>query len=109
MSVKVRLTRTGANRDLSFRVVAADTRFPRDGRFIENLGWYDPAKPGVNYGLKEDRIAYWKSVGAILSPVVKSLLQRSKRTAAGKPEHTHQKISKGKKAKLAKAAKAAAN
>ena len=49
MSVKVRLTRTGANRDISFRVVAADTRFPRDGRFIENLGWYSPRQPGKNY------------------------------------------------------------
>lgn len=108
MSVKVRLTRTGANRDLSFRVVAADTRFPRDGRFIENLGWYDPAMPGVNYGLKLERIAYWQGVGAIVSPVVKSLLKRQKRAEEGKPEHTHQKISKGRKAKLAKAAKAAA-
>ena len=45
MSVKVRLTRTGANRDISFRVVAADTRFPRDGRVIENLGWYSPRRP----------------------------------------------------------------
>ena len=107
MSVKVRLTRTGANRDISFRVVAADTRFPRDGRFIENLGWYSPRRPGKNYELKLDRIAYWKSVGAIVSPVVQSLLKRQKRTEEGKPEHTHQKISKCKKAKLAKAAKAA--
>lgn len=109
MSVKVRLTRVGANRDLSFRVVAADTRFPRDGRFIENLGWYDPQMPGKNYELKLDRVAYWQSVGAIVSPVVKSLLKRQKRTEGGQPEHTHQKISKGKKAKAAKAAKAAAN
>ena len=62
-----------------------------------------------NYELKLDRIAYWKGVGAIVSPVVQSLLKRQKRTEEGKPEHTHQKISKGKKAKLAKAAKAAAN
>ena len=41
MSVKVRLTRTGANRDNNFRVVATDTRNPRDGRFIELLGWYE--------------------------------------------------------------------
>lgn len=107
MSVKIRLTRTGANRDLSFRVVAADTRFPRDGRFIENLGWYDPARTGKNFELKLDRIAYWKGVGAIVSPTVQSLLKREKRAAEGKPEPTHRKTSKGKKAKLAKAAKAA--
>lgn len=108
MSVKVRLTRVGANRDLSFRIVAADTRFPRDGRFIENLGWYDPQMPGKNYELKLERIAYWKGVGAIVSPIVSSLIKRDKRTKEGKPEHTHQKISKGKKAAAAKAAKAAA-
>ena len=108
MSVKVRLTRTGANRDISFRVVAADSRSPRDGRFIEILGWYSPRQTGKNFELKLDRIDYWKSVGAIVSPVVQSLLKREKRSAEGKPEHTHQKISKGKKAKLAKAAKAAA-
>ena len=108
MAVKIRLTRTGANRDISFRVVAADTRFPRDGRFIENLGWYNPRQAGKNYELKLERISYWLGTGAIASPIVKSLLKREKRTAEGKPEHTHQKISKGKKAKLAKAAKAAA-
>ena len=52
MAVKIRLIRTGANKDNCFRVVAADTRFPRDGRFIELLGWYDPKKTGVNFGLK---------------------------------------------------------
>lgn len=108
MSVKVRLTRIGANRDLTFRVVAADTRFPRDGRFIENLGWYDPQMPGKNFELKLERIAYWQGVGAQFSPVVASLLKRQKRVENGQADRTHQKISKGKKAKLAKAAKAAA-
>ena len=78
MSVKVRLTRTGANRDNCFRVVAADTRFPRDGRFIEILGWYDPKKAGKNFSIKTDRIAYWKSNGAQLSETVASLVAREK-------------------------------
>ncbi len=55
MSVKVRLTRTGANKDNCFRVVATDARNPRDGRFIETLGWYDPKKEGINFGLKLER------------------------------------------------------
>ena len=79
MSVKVRLTRTGANRDNNFRVVATDTRNPRDGRFIEILGWYDPKKKGVNFGLKLDRIEYWTRNGAIVSETVRSLLKRNAR------------------------------
>jgi ribosomal protein S16 len=78
MSVKVRLTRTGANRDNCFRVVATDTRFPRDGRFIEILGWYDPKKPGKNFAIKADRIAHWTSHGAKLSETVASLVARDK-------------------------------
>lgn len=79
MSVKVRLTRTGANKDNCFRVVATDARNPRDGRFIETLGWYDPKKEGVNFGLKLERISYWKGVGAELSDTVNSLVKRAGR------------------------------
>lgn len=79
MSVKVRLTRTGANRDNNFRVVATDTRNPRDGRFIEILGWYDPKKKGVNFGLKLDRIEHWARNGAVISETVRSLLKRNAR------------------------------
>ena len=78
MSVKVRLTRTGANKDNCFRVVAADTRFPRDGRFIEVLGWYDPKKTGKNFGIKLDRVEHWTSHGAIMSDTVASLVKREK-------------------------------
>lgn len=78
MSVKVRMTRTGANRDNCFRIVATDTRFPRDGRFIELLGWYDPKKTGKNFGINVERIEYWKSTGAQLSETVRSLLRREK-------------------------------
>ncbi len=85
MSVKVRLTRTGANRDNCFRVVATDTRNPRDGRFIEILGWYDPKKQGVNFGLKLDRIEYWKQNGAELSETVRSLVKRNAAAAKAAP------------------------
>ena len=82
MSVKIRLRRTGGKNDVCYRVVAADTRSPRDGRFLEILGWYDPKREGINFELKEDRIEYWKSKGALLSETVKSLLKRAKK--AGK-------------------------
>ena len=78
MSVKVRLTKTGATRDNCFRVVATDTRFPRDGRFIELLGWYDPKKAGKNFEINSERITYWQSTGAQLSETVRSLVRREK-------------------------------
>jgi small subunit ribosomal protein S16 len=76
MSVKIRLTRTGARNAAAFRVVAADSRSPRDGRFIEILGWYDPKLESANCEVKLDRVEYWKSQGAIVSDTVKSLVKR---------------------------------
>lgn len=81
MAVKIRLSRVGANRDNCFRVVAKDTRMPREGRFVEILGWYDPKKEGDNFGLKMDRIEYWTGTGAQLSDTVASLVRRAKRAA----------------------------
>ena len=78
MSVKIRLTRTGAKNSASFRVVAADSRSPRDGRFLEILGWYDPNMKGVNYELKQDKIEEWKNKGAQLSDTVRSLLKKAR-------------------------------
>ena len=81
MSVKIRMTRTGANKDISYRVVATDSRSPRDGKNLEILGWYDPKKKGVNFGLKLDRIDYWISKGALASDTVKSLLKKNRAAA----------------------------
>ena len=78
MSVKIRLRRTGARNDICYRVVAADTRSPRDGRFIEVLGWYDPKKEGNNFSLKTDRIEYWVGNGAIMSDTVRSLVKKDR-------------------------------
>jgi len=79
MAVKIRMRRTGGKNDVAFRVVAADGRSPRDGRFLELLGWYDPRKAGRNFELKLDRIEYWKSKGAIISDTVRSLIKKSKK------------------------------
>ena len=81
MSVKVRMTRTGGKNEPSFRVVATDSRSPRDGRYLEALGWYDPKKPGVNYAFKMDRIEHWVSRGAILSVSVRTLVNKAKKAA----------------------------
>lgn len=78
MAIKVRLRRMG-NRNRSFyRVVAADGRTATTGRFIENLGWYDPNRTGVNFKLKQDRIDYWEQNGAELSATVKNLVKRAR-------------------------------
>lgn len=79
MAVAVRLTRTGAKNAVSFRVVAADGRSPRDGRFLEILGWYDPKMKGKNYELKMDRIDHWKKNGAQLSDTVRSLVVKCRK------------------------------
>ena len=78
MSVKIRCRRTGANNDPCFRIVATDSHFPRDGKYLEILGWYDPKKTKANFHLKLERIAAWKSKGAILSETVRSLVKKAK-------------------------------
>jgi len=71
----------GANNAISFRVVATDSRSPRDGKNIEILGWYDPKKSGKNFELKDDRIKYWLGKGATASGTVASLLKKSQAKA----------------------------
>ena len=84
MSVKIRLSRGGAKKRPFYRVVAADTRCPRDGRFLEKLGTYDPLSDGANaLRLRRDRIAYWMSVGARPTTRVSRLLRRADGQQAG--------------------------
>jgi small subunit ribosomal protein S16 len=82
MSVTIRLTRAGSKKVPFYRVVAADHRAPRDGRFIEQLGVYDPLREPVEFRVDQERLAHWLSVGALPSQTVGELLRRQKRTAA---------------------------
>jgi small subunit ribosomal protein S16 len=75
MAVKIRLTRMGAKSKPFYRIVAADTDFPRDGRFLEILGNYDPKKNPAEVNLNEDRVRDWLSKGAKATPTVSSLLK----------------------------------
>jgi small subunit ribosomal protein S16 len=79
MAVSIRLRRTGARNSACFRVVAADARSPRDGRFIETLGWYDPKREDDKFSLKMDRIEDWIGKGAVASDTVKSLIKQAKK------------------------------
>ena len=79
MSVKIRLRRMGRNKQPFYRVVATDSRCSNSGRFLENLGWYDPTRSGTNFTLKMDRVEYWTGNGAILSDTVKSLVRKARK------------------------------
>jgi small subunit ribosomal protein S16 len=82
MAVVIRLRREGALNRPYFKVVVADKRSPRDGKFIEIVGTYDPKKPGNNSTLKLDRVEYWISKGAQPSDTVRSLVKKNKNPEA---------------------------
>jgi small subunit ribosomal protein S16 len=75
MSVKLRLSRVGAKKNPFYRVVVTDSRNPRDGKFIEHVGIYDPNRDPVEIRFDMDRIKHWLSVGATPSDTVAELLQ----------------------------------
>ena len=85
MAVSIRLRREGAKNRPYYKVVVADSRSPRDGKFIEILGTYDPKKPDHNSTLKLDRIDHWISKGAQPSDTVRSLIKKNKKQAASAP------------------------
>ncbi len=74
--VRLRLTRMGAKKKPFYRVIAADSRAPRDGRFIEQLGYYDPMKNPHDIKLDLERIAYWIGQGAKPTDTVQTLIAR---------------------------------
>jgi small subunit ribosomal protein S16 len=83
--VSIRLRREGTKNSPYYRVVVADQRSPRDGKFIEQVGVYDPRKPGANSKLAIDRLDYWISQGAQPSDTVASLLRRARVAAKAAP------------------------
>ena len=76
MAVKIRLTRKGTKKKPFYRIVAADVENPRDGRFLELLGTYNPMVDPAAVTLKEERIKYWLDEGAKPTTTVKSILKR---------------------------------
>jgi small subunit ribosomal protein S16 len=90
MAVSIRLRREGALNRPYYKVVVADSRSPRDGKFIEIIGTYDPKKTGHNSTLKLDRIDHWISKGAQPSDTVRSLIKKNRKqqTASAPAEET---------------------
>jgi len=76
LAVRIRLRRTGKKKQAYFRLVAADSRSPRDGRFLEVLGDYRPIETPAKVELKEERVFYWLNQGAVPSQTVSSLFKQ---------------------------------
>ena len=77
MSVKIRMRRMGSKRKPFYRIVVADSRMPRDGRFIEEVGYYNPLTNPDEVKLEEDKIFEWLEKGAQPSDTVRSLLSKA--------------------------------
>ena len=85
MAVSIRLRREGSKNRPYYRVVVADSRGPRDGKFIEILGTYDPKLTGQNSSFSVERAEYWMSKGARPSDTVRSLIKKQKKTVTAEP------------------------
>lgn len=79
MAVKIRLARMGAKKRPFYRVVVADEKFKRDGRFLEILGTYDPNQDPAEVMIKEDRLENWLEKGALPTDTVASLIKKIRR------------------------------
>ncbi|MBK5099389.1 MAG: 30S ribosomal protein S16 [Desulfobacteraceae bacterium] len=75
MAVRIRLARKGTKKRPFFRLVAADSEAPRDGKFIEILGYYDPMKDPAVVKVHEDKVNYWLDKGAVVSQSARALLR----------------------------------
>ena len=81
MAVKIRLARHGATKRPFYRIVVADSESKRDGRFLENVGTYNPLMNPAEVTLKTERVQYWLQQGAIPTDTVKTLLKKEGVTA----------------------------
>ncbi len=101
MAVSIRLRREGAKNRPYYKIVVADSRSPRDGKFIEIIGTYDPKKRGNNSTLKLDRVEYWISKGAQPSDTVRSLIKKNKNPEAAAKKAAAVEAKKAAKPKAA--------
>ena len=101
----IRLARTGAKKRPFFHITVADSRKPRDGRFIERVGYFNPISKGkeVRIEINQDRIDYWLSQGANISDRVLTLIKESNET----PEEKEKRVANKEKRRLRKLAKRA--
>ena len=77
MAVGIRLKTMGTKKKIKHRVVVTDSKFPRNGRFLEEVGYWDPSKEPAVMNIKVDRVAHWIQLGAKPSETVKSILKKA--------------------------------
>ena len=77
MAVRIRLKKMGAKKKPFYRIVVADSRFPRDGRFIEEIGYYNPTTTPTTIKIDAEKVQKWIQMGAQPSETVKSLLTKA--------------------------------
>lgn len=82
MAVTLRLTRAGGKKTPFYRLVAADRRSPRDGRFIEQIGVYDPLRNPPELRVDDQRVQHWLSVGAVPSQTVGELIKIARKSSS---------------------------
>ena len=95
MAVSIRLRREGTKNRPYYRVVVTDSRSPRDGKFIEIIGTYDPEQTGQNSSLNVERAEYWISKGAQPSDTVRSLIKKQKKMVTAGAEQESSEAAKG--------------
>ena len=76
MAVRIRLARMGAKKKPFYRLVAADSEAPRDGKFLEILGYYDPMKDPAEVKIHDEKVQYWVGKGALVSESAGALLKK---------------------------------
>lgn len=77
MAVVIRLKSTGTKKKIKHRIVVTDSKFPRDGRVLEEIGYWDPSKEPADMKVKGDRAEHWIKNGAVPSETVKSILKKA--------------------------------
>ena len=86
MPVVIRLKTMGTKKKIKHRIVVTDSKSPRNGRFIEEVGSWDPSKEPANVRVKNDRVEYWLKQGAQPSDTVRSILKKVGLTSANKKQ-----------------------
>ncbi len=106
MALRIRLRQQGCTNNIVYRVVVADSRSPRDGKYVECIGWYNPCAKTEDQEclIQQDRLSHWLSVGAQITPTVEALVKKSSphvlvNHASAKVERKLKKKARQKKAK----------
>jgi small subunit ribosomal protein S16 len=82
MAVHIRLSRAGAKKRPFYRIIVTDHRSPQGGRFLENIGTFDPTREPVHFLVSQERLSYWRNKGALPSDTLEQLLKRQAKVAA---------------------------